>query len=174
MAVLPSVDRKKTAVIIMDYQIMNLSYFPEEKQNELISNANKVAAAARQKGIPVVFLETQKGERTREIEIHPQLFRQPGELVLTKKKSGPFSTTNLDERMKKKGIDTLVIMGIYTGGCVTSTVKWAAEMDYKMFVLSDCCAERDEELQRVLMEKLLTHKATVVTADCMIEVMGKS
>jgi nicotinamidase-related amidase len=174
MAAVSSVDRKKSAVVIMDFQIMNLSFFPKEKQNELLSNANKIAAAARKKGIPVVFLETQKGERTPDIEIHPQMVRQPGEMVFTKKKSSPFSTTDFDAQMKKRGLTTLILMGIYTGGCVVSTVKWAAEMDYNMFVISDCCAERDEELQRVLIEKLLTHKATVTTANGIIELFGKS
>ena len=76
--------------------------------------------------------------------------------------------------MKKRGIYTLVIFGVYTGGAVLSTVKWAAEMDYKMFVLSDCCAERDEEVQRVLMEKVLTHKTTVLTVNGFLELLAKS
>ena len=173
MSPLTSVDRKKTAVICMDYQIMNLGALPKEKANMLISNANKVMAAARKKGVQVIFIEIQKGERTPETEIHPQMVRLPGELVFTKKKSAPFSTTNFDEKMKKAGIDTLVIMGIYTGGCVVSTVKWAAEMDYNMFVLSDCCAEHDDEFHKVLMEKLLTHKATVVTANGFIDILAK-
>ena len=101
MSPLTSVDRKKTAVICMDYQIMNLGALPKEKANMLISNANKVMAAARKKGVQVIFIEIQKGERTPETEIHPQMVRLPSELVFTKKKSAPFSTTNFDEKMKK-------------------------------------------------------------------------
>jgi nicotinamidase-related amidase len=168
------INRSKTAIIILDYQVGSLGFFPEEVQNGLISRANQVSAAARQKGIPIIFIRLQKGERTPDTEIHPQLVVQPGELVLTKKKSSPFSTTDLDARMEKSGIDTLVILGVYTGGCVLSTVKWAAEMDYKMFVLSDCCAERDEEVQRVLMEKVLTHKTTVLTVNGFLELLAKS
>jgi len=47
-------------------------------------------------------------------------------------------------------------------------------MDYQMFVLSDCCAERDEEVQRVLMGKVLTHKTTVLTANGFLELLAKS
>ena len=168
------IDRNKTAVIIIDFQVGSLGFFPKEVESGLILRANQVSAAARQKGIPVIFLRFQKAERTPDTGLHPQLVVQPGELVLTKKKSSPFSTTDLDKRMKKRGIDTLVILGVYTGGAVLSTVKWAAEMDYRMFVLSDCCAERDEEVQRVLMEKVLTHKTTVLTANGFLELLAKS
>ena len=168
------IDRNKTAVIIIDFQVGSLGFFPKEIEDGLISRANQVSAAARQKGIPVIFLRFQKAERTPDTELHPQLVVQSGELVLAKKKSSPFSTTDLDERLKKQGINTLVILGVYTGGAVLSTVKWAAEMDYQMFVLSDCCAEHDDEFHKVLMEKLLTHKATVVTANGFIDMLGKS
>lgn len=168
------IDRNKSAVIVIDFQVGSLGFFPKEIESGLISRANQISAAARQKGIPVIFLRFQKAERTPDTELHPQLFVQPGELVLAKKKSSPFSTTDLDDRMKKRGIDTLVIFGVYTGGAVLSTVKWAAEMDYKMFVISDCCAERDEEVQRVLMGKVLTHKTTVLTAKGFLELLDRS
>jgi nicotinamidase-related amidase len=168
------IERNKTAVIVIDFQVGSLGFFPKEIENGLIARANQLSAAARQKGIPVVFLRFQKAERTPDTELHPQLVVQSGDLVLAKKKSSPFSTTDLDARMKKRGIDTLVIFGVYTGGAVLSTVKWAAEMDYKMFVISDCCAERDEEVHRVLMGKVLTHKTTVLTADAFLALLGKS
>jgi len=169
-----AINRDKTAIIILDYQVGSLGYFPEEISNGLISRANQITAAARQKGIPVIFIRLQKAERTPDTELHPQLVRKADELVLTKKKSSPFSTTDLDARMKKRGIDTLVILGVYTGGAVLSTVKWAAEMDYRMFVISDCCAERDEEVQRVLMAKVLTHKTTVLTANEFLGLLAKN
>jgi len=43
-----------------------------------------------------------------------------------------------------------------------------------MFVISDCCAERDEEVQRVLMAKVLTHKTTVLTANEFLGLLAKN
>ena len=60
-------------------------------------------------------------------------------MVLTKQRVGPFTTTNLNEVLKKLGVDTLVLMGIATSGCVLTTVRCAADMDYKLIVVSDCC-----------------------------------
>ena len=158
-----SFNRNKMAVLIMDYQNRQLGFFPEEFQTKLLARANEVLARARHLGIPVIYVEVRRGERTPETEIHAAVTPQPGELVLTKRRFGPFSTTNLDEVLKEQGIETLVLMGISTSGVVLSTVRWAADIDYQSIVLSDCCADRDDEVQRVLMEKVLPRQASVVT-----------
>ncbi|MFH1560205.1 MAG: cysteine hydrolase [Chloroflexota bacterium] len=159
-----SIDSGKTAVLIMDYQNRQLSGFSEEFQKEILRKANEVLAEARHKDIPVIYVEVVRGERTPESEIHHAITPKSGETVLTKSRAGPFSTTNLDEVLKKQDIETLVLMGISTSGCVLSTVRWGTDIDYKLVVLSDCCADRDDEVQRVLMEKLFPRQATVVTS----------
>ena len=164
MVELSSLDRSKTVVIIMDYQNRQLSSFTADFQNELLAKANEVLSQARRKGIYVIHVEVRRGERTPETEIHTEITPQPGEPVLTKRRFGPFSTTNLDGLLKERGIETLVLMGISTSGCVLSTVRWAADIDYQSVVLSDCCADRDDEVQRVLMEKVLPRQATVITS----------
>ena len=161
---LPSIDPGRTAVIIMDYQNRQLGWFPGGFQKEILMRANAVLARARQDGVPVIHIEVVRGERTPETEIHPGIAPKPGEIVLTKRRVGPFSTTNLDEILRKRGIDTLVLMGVSTGGCVLSTVRCAADMDYTSIVLSDCCADRDDEVHRVLMDKVFPRQAGVSVA----------
>jgi nicotinamidase-related amidase len=48
---------------------------------------------------------------------------------------------------------------------VLSTVREAADKDYILTVLSDCCAEGDEEVQKVLLSKVIPRQADVVTAE---------
>jgi len=169
-----SLNPNKMAVLIMDYQNRQLSSFSEDFQNELISRANKVLAKARHDGIPVIYVEVRRGERTPETEIHPAVSPQLGEPVLTKRRFGPFSTTNLDDVLKKEGIETLVLMGISTSGCVLSTVRWAVDIDYQLIVLSDCCADRDDEVQRVLMGKVFPRQASVVTSQEFLQALGEA
>lgn len=159
-----SINRSKVAVLIMDFQNRQLSRLSEDARNELIARANKVLVNARHEGIPVIYIEVRRGERTPETEIHPGIIPQPGELVLTKRRFGPFSTTNLDEVLKKQGVETLVLMGISTSGVVISTVCWAADIDYRLIVISDCCADPDEEVHRVLTEKVIPRQANVITS----------
>lgn len=168
-----SIEPKKTAVLIMDYQIRIFNFFSKEIQDGLISRANRVLATARQKRMTVVYIEVVRGERTPEHAILAQVTPQPGDVVLTKHRVGPFSTTDLNERLKKQGIETLVLMGVASSGCVLSAVRWAADIDYKLIVLSDCCADRDDEVQRVLMEKIFPSQATVTTSREFLEAAAK-
>ena len=166
-----SISRDKLAVLIMDYQNRQLSNFSEEFQKDILGKANEVLAEARQKGIPVIYVEVVRGERTPDREIHQAITPKSGEVVLTKSRTGPFSTTNLDEVLKEQGIETLVLMGISTSGCVITTVRWGADIDYKLMVLSDCCADQDDEIQRVLMEKLFPRQATVLTSQQFLQAL---
>ena len=173
MVIPASFVKSKTAVVVIHYQPKTLSYFTKQFQNDIIARANKVLSAVRRKkGIPVIFV--QKGESIPDEQIHPQIIRQPGDLVLIKKNSGAFSTTNLDERMKKLGIDTLVLMGIYTSETATSTLRWGADINYKLYLVSDCCAVRHPELHKVLWKKVFYHQSTVIPAKGFLELLEKS
>lgn len=169
-----TVDRGKTAILILDYQNRWLSVYSEEFQKEILRKVNEILMKARHEGIPVIYVEVVPGERTPELEIHPAVSPKAGEIVLTKRSVGPFSTTNLDEVLKRQGVDTLVLMGIGTSGCVLTTVRFAADMGYKLVVLSDCCADRDNEVQRVIMEKIFPRQAIVITSDQLLRVLEKT
>jgi len=160
-----TIDPTKTAVIIMDYQNRQLGNFSEKFQNEILQRANNVLDGCRSKNIPVMYVEVVRGDRTPEIAIHEAIIPKSGEKIFTKSRTGPFSTTDIDAVLKELGIETLALMGISTSGCVLTTVRWAYDIDYSVVVLSDCCADRDEEVHRVLMEKLFPRQSTVVTSD---------
>jgi len=74
--------------------------------------------------------------------------------------------------LRSKNINKLVLFGISTSGVVLSTVRWAADMDYSLAVVSDACADRDSEVNRVLMEKVFPWQATVVTSDDFLRAIG--
>jgi nicotinamidase-related amidase len=167
-------DRRSTAVLIMDFQYRQLNMLPEDLQQELITRANKVLAISRQNRIPIIHIEVQRGERVPETALHPGILIQPDEPILTKNRTGPFSTTNLDEVLKKQSIKTLVLLGIRTSGCILSTVRWAADIDYQLIVLSDCCADPDTEVHHVLMEKIFPRQASVTTAEEFFKLIEKS
>ena len=169
-----SINKKKSAILFMDYQNRQLSNFSDTFRNEILKKANIILAKVRLENIPIIYIEVRRGDRTPETEIHPAVTPKAGEIVLTKSRVGPFSTTNLDEVLKKQGIETLVLMGISTNGCVLSTVRQAADIDYQLIVISDCCADPDVEVHRVLMEKVFTWHgmATVVTSQEFLQVLG--
>jgi len=84
-----TIDKCKTAILPMDFQNRMLNELSEEARAEILKKANDVLSKARQAGIPVIYIEVRRGERTPELEIHPGITPKPGELVLTKQRYGP-------------------------------------------------------------------------------------
>jgi nicotinamidase-related amidase len=70
--------------------------------------------------------------------------------------------------LRANGVETLVLAGIATSGVVASTIRHAADADYRLVVVSDCCADPDPEVHRVLTEKVFGRPATVTTAETVI------
>jgi len=111
-------------------------------------------------------------EGTSGSEIHGRVAPQPEDIVVTKRRVGAFSTTDLETILRAKNINTLVLLGISTSGVVLSTVRWAADLDYSLVVISDACADRDAEVNRVLMDKVFPWQATVVTTREFLNAIG--
>ena len=58
-----------------------------------------------------------------------------------------------------------MLAGISTSGVVLSTLRQAADLDYRITVLADACADPDPEVHRVLTEKVFPRQALVTTTD---------
>ncbi len=160
-----AIDREKTAVLIMDFQQRIINNVASDPQT-VVQKAAQALAAARQAGIPVIYVVHRGGafqEYAPDVEIHKGVAPEAGELVITKSKPGPFSTTALDVTLRDMGKDTLVLMGVATSGCVLSVVRWATDINYKFIVLADACSDGDPEVHRVLTEKVYPRQGTVMT-----------
>jgi nicotinamidase-related amidase len=104
--------------------------------------------------------------------IHPAVAPQEGDVIVTRHRAGAFSGTDLDMILRANDIDTLVLMGIATGGVVLSTVRHAADADYRIVVVSDVCADADPAVHACLMEKVYPRQASVVTAADVVQAFG--
>ncbi len=74
--------------------------------------------------------------------------------------------------LRANDIETIVMFGIATSGVVLSTLRHAADADYRLIVLKDCCSDRDAEVHRVLTEKVFPRQATVITAAEFLAALG--
>ncbi|MGW0853896.1 cysteine hydrolase family protein [Streptomyces sp. NPDC002690] len=95
--------------------------------------------------------------------IHPRVEIRPEDVVVVKRRVSGFAGSDLDMVLRAGGIEHLVLAGIATSGVVLSTVRQAADLDYRLTVLSDACADGDPEVHRVLTEKVFPAQAEVVT-----------
>ncbi len=167
------IDASRTAVLIMDFQqriIANVAAEPAA----VVENAARALDGARQAGIPIIYVVHRGGpfaEDAPDVELHEGVAPGAGELVITKVRPGPFSTTALDVTLREMGRDNLVIMGVATSGCVLSSVRWAVDVNYTFIVLSDACSDADEEVHRVLTEKVYPRQGTVMTTAEFLQVI---
>ncbi|HEY8745038.1 MAG TPA: isochorismatase family protein, partial [Chloroflexota bacterium] len=81
-----------------------------------------------------------------------------------------FAGSDLDLILRAGTIDTMVLCGIATSGVVLSTLRQAADLDYRLVVLADGCLDSDAEVHRVLMEKIFPRQADVLTVEQWIQV----
>ena len=86
----------------------------------------------------------------------------PDEVVVTKRRVSAFAGSDLDVVLRASTIGDLVLCGISTSGVVLSTLRQAADLDFDLTVLRDACADADDEVHRVLTEKVFPRQADVL------------
>jgi len=96
-------------------------------------------------------------------EIHPAVAPRPGDVVVTKRRVSAFTGSDLEVLLRGLGAGTLVLTGIATSGVVLSTLRQAADLDYRLVVLEDACLDADPEVHRVLTQNVFPRQADVTT-----------
>ena len=171
------------ALLLMDFQVGVVERFGS---TEVLQRARETLDAARSGGVPVVFVRVGFRDATPEVSARNKSFSalagQTGmaedspatqvvaeleplasELIVVKRRVSAFTGSDLEVVLRASDIDHLVLSGIATSGVVLSTLREAADRDYRLTVLSDACADRDAEVHRVLTEKVFPRQADVVT-----------
>jgi len=179
-------NNQNTALLVMDMQVGILAMNPAAASH--IPYVAKAIAHAREKKIPVIYVvvgfrpgapevninnksfaanKAKYGamDMTEFMTVHPDLAPQAGEVTVTKRRISAFTGSDLEVVLRSFGIQRIVLTGISTSGVVLSTTREAADKDYGITILSDCCADGDEEVHRVLTTKVFPRQADVLTLD---------
>ena len=77
---------------------------------------------------------------SREAQIIPEVAPGEDEVVFSKSTSSAFTGTNIDRVLTWMGIDTVIMMGVVTNGCVELTARVAADLGYRVVLVGDACA----------------------------------
>ncbi|MGW4338261.1 cysteine hydrolase family protein [Rhodococcus koreensis] len=94
--------------------------------------------------------------------IEPGLGPEEGDTVILKRRTSGFFGTELDLILRSKNIDDIVICGVATGAMVAATVFAASDLDYRIAVLRDGCADGDQSVHDLLMDKLFPSRGVQV------------
>jgi nicotinamidase-related amidase len=169
----------------MDVQVGVVEHFGEDVA--YLGRMARAIEAARTTSIPVIYVRVafrpglpevssknksfsaiaeataaRFGEDDESTQIHPAVAPREDDVVVTKRRVSGFSGSDLDVVLRAGEVDALVLAGIATSGVVLSTLREAADRDFRLVVLSDGCLDADPEVHRVLTEKVFPRQAEVM------------
>ena len=174
-------ETEKTALLVMDVQPNILERL--ENKDEYLAKVTGTVDAAHKKHIPVVYIVVGFRPGAPEVSssnksfsglkqmassmVDPQPAIKPveGNVVVVKRRVSAFTGSDLEVVLRAQNIRHLVLTGIATSGVVLSTIREAADKDYQLTVLSDLCADFDEEVHSVLINKVFPRQASVITSE---------
>jgi nicotinamidase-related amidase len=97
-------------------------------------------------------------------EIAPSAGFQEGDLLVTKRHWGAFAGTSLEQELRNRKIDTVVLTGISTNAGVESTLRQGTGLGFRFVVVEDACSAQDAAEHRFAFEKIFPRLARVRTS----------
>ncbi|MCH8686491.1 cysteine hydrolase family protein [Pedomonas mirosovicensis] len=109
----------------------------------------------------------------------------PGEPVYHKRVNSGFIGTKLEEHLREGGIETLVIVGLTTNHCVSTTARMAGNLGFETYVVSDATATHArknldgrlrsaQDVHDAALSDLSEEFATIVTTEAVLTAAGKA
>lgn len=106
--------------------------------------------------------------------IVPQLAPAPGEYVVRKSTPSAFYGTMLAPWLAQRGVQTLVVAGCVTSGCVRASVVDAMCHGFRPLVVTDCVGDRSLQAHDANLFDMNQKYATLMARDVALEATGKA
>ena len=182
-------DPAKTALVAVDLQkgVMGISTVPHSSA-EVVRKSGVLAKHFREKGALVVYVRIDMSDFLQlpvdlpprdpnapppaASELVPETGFQSGDLIITKRDWGAFAGTELEQALKKRGIDTIVLTGVATNVGVESTARQGTGLGFAFVIVEDACGARDAEDHRLAFERTFPRLARVRKTDEVIAALG--
>jgi maleamate amidohydrolase len=162
--------------------------------DDCLASAARVLAAAREAGIPVVHTRVSfaaggvdGGPFFRKIAalrhfvgdgplgaIRPEVAPLPEEIVLVKQYASSFFGTSLSSTLTGLGVDTLIIVGVSTSGCIRATAVDAIQNGYIPLVVRDAVGDREPGPHEANLFDLQAKYAEVVSEATVLDYLARS
>jgi nicotinamidase-related amidase len=176
-------DPQKTALVLIDLQnaIVGMNTVPHTAA-QVVENSKKLADAFRGQGAPVVYVRVDMNNFMKlavdqphnlgdqplpaaASEITPSAGFQRGDILVTKRHWGAFAGTDLEQELKSRGIDTVVLTGISTNAGVESTARQGTGLGFAFVLVEDACSAQSAEHHRFAFENIFPRFTRVRSTD---------
>ena len=189
-----TLERQHTALLIADFYAAFMGTLPHAVDRQVVEHTQRLQHVAREAGIFLCYCATvfrpgyvEISERNKTFSarkhsgqapisdpvelVHPAVRPAASEVVVGKHRVNALYGTPLDLILRANACDTLIILGYATSGVVLSTVRAAADLDYRLVVVEDCCADQDADVHDFLTQRLFPRQAEVVTSSEVIQAL---
>ena len=190
-----TLDRQRTALLIADFYADQMSKLPHAVNRKCVEKTLALRQAARAAGLLVCYSATVFRPGYPEVSgrnkifserkrtggpaiadplkvIHPQMQPAEGEPVVGKHRVNALFGTDLALMLGARNVDTLILLGYATSGVVLSTTRYAADADYRLIIVEDCCADNDPAVHDFLCAKIFPRQSDVVQSADVIKALG--
>ncbi|HEY1465311.1 MAG TPA: hydrolase [Terriglobales bacterium] len=185
-------DPKQTALVVIDLQkgIVAMAAAVPHSAADVVERSARLAKHLREKGGTVVYVHVDMANMLNlpvdapmrppnsppppasAMELVPEAGFQDGDVLITKRHWGAFAGTELEQILKKRGVDTIVLTGISTNIGVESTARQGTGLGFGFVIVEDACAARDAGDHRYSFEKIFPRLARVRKTDEVIAALG--
>ena len=190
-----SLDKSTTALLIADFYAEMMNTIPHAIERGVVEKTRELQQAARDAGIMVCYSATVFRPGYPEISDRNKTFSQrkasgqpavsdpvkiiheavrpiEGEVVAGKHRVNAMFGTDLEMSLRANNIETLVMLGYATSGVVLSTTRYAADADFRLIIVEDCCSDQDPEVHDFLTQRIFPRQADVVQAADVIQALS--
>lgn len=189
------IDRSTTALLIADFYSDMMSSLPHAVDRQVVAKTQAVQQAARAAEVLLCYSATvfrpgyvEISDRNKTFSqrkasgqpavsdpisiIHPSVKPIEGEVVVGKHRVNALFGTDLDMTLRANNIETLIVLGYATSGVVLSTTRYAADADYRLYIIEDCCSDQDPEIHDFLTARIFPRQADVVGSAAVIAALS--
>ena len=179
---------KRPAVIIVDLQkgFTKEESFAGCDMTEAVLQSNRVIDAAHEKNVQVIFarigyqspngaelgvwgfkchLEREFSNKSEYYELDERLHVQEGDIVYEKHWASAFFGTNLVQTLINAQIDTAILTGCTTSGCLNASIIDSVSYGFRTIVPKEACADRSKELHDIYLWNIGKKYADVLSTD---------
>ena len=190
-----TLDKSTTALLIADFYADMMTSLPHAVDRGVVARTQAVQQAARDAGSLVCYSATVFRPGYPEISDRNKTFSQrkasgapaisdpiqvihegvrpiDGEIVVGKHRVNALYGTDLDMSLRANNIETIVLLGYATSGVVLSTTRYAADSDYRLFIVEDCCSDSDPEVHDFLTQRIFPRQAAIVQSEDVIKALA--
>ena len=137
-------NRPHTALPVIDMPngVVSEAY----QRDQVIANINALVSDARQKDVPVIWIQHSSEELVRDSDSWayvPELVREESEPLVHKLYGDSFEGTELESLLAERGVGRLVVSGAETDACIRSTIHGAFARGYDVTLVGDAHTTSD-------------------------------